>query len=113
MSINIYTCISKTYVVAIVGECPHKAASLSVGRVTSSGTRNFQCAYHGWLFDVIGADGSMSGVVPLCNCGNGVLAMIHQGMLWLFPVSEALIRIGLNLIKGRMSKLAFYHLNWI
>jgi hypothetical protein len=27
-----------------------------------------------------------------------MLAMIHQEMLWLFPASEALIRIGLNLI---------------
>ena len=34
------------------------------------------------------------------DCGKDMLAMtmIHQGMLWLFPASEALIRIGLNLI---------------
>jgi phenylpropionate dioxygenase-like ring-hydroxylating dioxygenase large terminal subunit len=98
MSITIFARISKTYVVAMVDECPHKGASLSVGRVASSGTGNFQCAYHSWSIDVIGADRSKLGVVPLCNCGKGVLAMIHQGMLWLFPASEALIRIGLNLI---------------
>ena len=98
MSITMSARISKTYVIAMVDECPHKAASLSMGRVTSSGTRNFQCAYHSWLFDMVGVDGSMPWVVPLCNCGKGVLAMIHQGVMWFFPASEALIRIGLNLI---------------
>ncbi len=96
MSITMSARISKTYVIAMVDECPHKAASLSVGRVTSSGSRNFQCAYHGWSFDVVGADGPMPGVVPLCNCGKGMLTIIHQGMLWLFPVLEARIRIGLT-----------------
>jgi nitrite reductase/ring-hydroxylating ferredoxin subunit len=94
--------ISETDVVAMVDECPHKAASLSEGRVTSTG--NFQCAYHGWSFDgktgscveipqVVGADGSMPGL-PSRSRGKAVPAMIHQGMVWLFPgggLEEALL----------------------
>ncbi|KAL3782678.1 hypothetical protein ACHAW5_001359 [Stephanodiscus triporus] len=86
--------ISDTEVIAMVDECPHKAAALSEGRVTPSG--NFQCAYHGWSFDgttgecveipqVVRPDGTMPPKVPSRSRGKAVPAMIHQEMVWLFP----------------------------
>lgn len=90
--------------VAMVDACPHKSASLSEGRVTSGGS--FQCAYHGWTFDSksgrcleipqvenrrpSGAEqnsqGGGSGPAKKGRAdGAAVPAMIHQGMVWLFP----------------------------
>jgi len=84
-------------VVAMVDSCPHKAASLSEGRITSSGS--FQCAYHGWTFDSktgqcleipqVESRRPSSGLGPSKkkdrSDGTAVPAMIHQGMVWLFP----------------------------
>lgn len=92
-------------VVAMVDKCPHKSASLSEGRVTSCGS--FQCAYHGWTFDSktgrcleipqaedrrpsSGAQASQlrdaGGPVKKDRAdATAVPAMIHQGMVWLFP----------------------------
>lgn len=85
--------ISDTEVIALDNKCPHKAAALSEGRVTSSG--HFQCAYHGWSFNgtsgdcieipqVVKADGTMP-PVPSKSCAKAVPAQIHQEMVWLFP----------------------------
>lgn len=86
--------ISNTEVVALENRCPHKAAALSEGRVTSSG--HFQCAYHGWSFNgtsgdcveipqIVRADGTMPRTVPSKSRANAVPAQIYQGMVWLFP----------------------------
>jgi phenylpropionate dioxygenase-like ring-hydroxylating dioxygenase large terminal subunit len=88
---------SEYEVMALVDKCPHKAAALSEGRITSAGY--FQCAYHGWSFD--GKDGtcveipqvvaaSKDGIMPHVSssrreCATAVPAMISQGMVWLFP----------------------------
>ena len=96
--------ISDTEVIALENKCPHKAAALSEGRVTSSG--NFQCAYHGWSFDarqegkcveipqIVKDDGTMPPVVPSKSCAKAVPVQIHQEMVWLFPgggLEEALV----------------------
>lgn len=95
--------LSDTEVVALKDKCPHKAAALSQGRVTSSG--NFQCAYHGWSFDgksgacveipqIVKADGTMPPVVPSRSCADAVPAQVVQSMVWLFPgggLEEALL----------------------
>ena len=86
--------LSDTEVVALQDKCPHKAAALSQGRVTSSG--KFQCAYHGWSFDgksgecveipqIVQPDGTMPPVVPSKSCAKAVPAQVHQNMVWLFP----------------------------
>jgi nitrite reductase/ring-hydroxylating ferredoxin subunit len=86
--------LSDLEVIALKDKCPHKAAALSQGRVTSSG--KFQCAYHGWSFDgksgacveipqIVKPDGSMPPVVPLRSCADAVPVQIHQSMVWLFP----------------------------
>jgi phenylpropionate dioxygenase-like ring-hydroxylating dioxygenase large terminal subunit len=95
--------LSDTEVVALKDKCPHKAAALSQGRVTSSG--KIQCAYHGWSFDgksgvcveipqIVKPDGRMPSVVPSRSCADAVPAQIHQSMVWLFPgggLEEALL----------------------
>lgn len=86
--------ISDTEVIAMEDKCPHKAAALSQGRVTSSGY--FQCSYHGWSFNgtdgscveipqIVRAEDKFSPVFPSKSCGKAVPAMIHQDMVWLFP----------------------------
>lgn len=86
--------ISDTEVVALEDKCPHKAAALSQGRVTSTG--KFQCAYHGWSFEgktgncveipqIVKPDGKMPPTVPSRSCAKAVPAQIHQNMVWLFP----------------------------
>jgi phenylpropionate dioxygenase-like ring-hydroxylating dioxygenase large terminal subunit len=86
--------ISDTEVVALENRCPHKAAALSEGRVTSSG--HFQCAYHGWSFNgtsgdcveipqIVQADGTMPPTVPSKSSAKAVPAQIYQEMVWLFP----------------------------
>jgi phenylpropionate dioxygenase-like ring-hydroxylating dioxygenase large terminal subunit len=84
--------ISDNEVIAMEDACPHKAAALSQGRVTSTG--RFQCAYHGWSFD--GNTGECVEIpqivetekdvkIPNRACATAVPAQIHQGMVWLFP----------------------------
>jgi nitrite reductase/ring-hydroxylating ferredoxin subunit len=87
--------VSDTEVIALEDRCPHKAASLSEGRVTETG--NFQCAYHGWAFDgktglckdipqLAQADGEKisSVVFPSRSCARAIPAQIHQEMVYLF-----------------------------
>lgn len=84
----------KYEVIALHDICPHKAAALTEGRITSTGY--FQCAYHGWAFD--GKDGSCVEIPQIITKTNtkvnpgskraaatAVPAMISQGMVWLFP----------------------------
>ena len=39
---------------ALLDRCPHRGVALSLGRVTSDGT--LECPFHGWRFDVSGAN---------------------------------------------------------
>jgi phenylpropionate dioxygenase-like ring-hydroxylating dioxygenase large terminal subunit len=89
-------------VTALLDRCPHKAAALSEGRMTSTGY--LQCAYHGWSFD--GQTGACIQIpqqhtsrspsfsssertnpAPLSSrtCAKAIPAIIHQGMVWLWP----------------------------
>lgn len=92
-----------TKITALRDQCPHKGAALSEGRITASGF--LQCAYHGWSFDgATGAcqqipqaaaaaaagttcSGSSSSPVNYSarTCATAIPAVIHQGMLWLWP----------------------------
>ena len=84
---------------ALQDRCPHKAAALSEGRITSSGF--LQCAYHGWSFD--GTSGECvqipqaaanakndkgGGVAPARACAKAIPLQVHQGMVWLWPGPE-------------------------
>jgi phenylpropionate dioxygenase-like ring-hydroxylating dioxygenase large terminal subunit len=97
--------MSDTEVMALEDQCPHKAASLSEGRITETG--NFQCAYHGWAFDgetgtcqdipqvaQTGDKNSSRVVFPSRSCAKAIPAQIHQEMVYLFvggSMEEALI----------------------
>jgi phenylpropionate dioxygenase-like ring-hydroxylating dioxygenase large terminal subunit len=111
--------ISENEVIAMEDRCPHKAAALSEGRVTSSG--NIQCAYHGWTFDgktgncvdipqvsslrdvdhdhhqqgtENGSDAVKSKpTFPARSCSKAVPALIHQEMTYIFwgTAEEALV----------------------
>ena len=89
---------AKNGVVCLEDRCPHKSAALSEGRITSTG--KFQCAYHGWSFD--GETGDCTEIPQIVQpakksesisssgmssrtCAKAVPAMIHQGMVWIFP----------------------------
>mmetsp|Transcript_75042 Transcript_75042/g.160770 ORF Transcript_75042/g.160770 Transcript_75042/m.160770 type:complete len:556 (-) Transcript_75042:62-1729(-) len=88
--------------VAMRDACPHRLASLSEGRVTSTGM--VQCAYHGWAFDgetgacvdvpqapqaAARAVGSSSG------CGAGAVPCAVAGeMLWILPGGAAAFAAG-------------------
>ena len=87
--------LSDTEVICMEDRCPHKAAALSEGRVTSTGY--FQCAYHGWSFNgttgtcveipqLVQSDGTMpaQSLTPR-TCGTAIPAQIHQEMVWIFP----------------------------
>jgi phenylpropionate dioxygenase-like ring-hydroxylating dioxygenase large terminal subunit len=88
-------------VTALEDRCPHKAAALSEGRLTSTG--HFQCAYHGWSFD--GTTGICQDIpqiaqvdksppFPSRSCAKAVPAQIHQEMVYLFlggTAEEALL----------------------
>ncbi|KAL7571570.1 hypothetical protein ACA910_020985 [Epithemia clementina (nom. ined.)] len=91
--------ISDTEVICLQDRCPHKAAALSQGRVTSTG--KLQCAYHGWSFDgksgacveipqildpgfVVGGQGG-GPRIPLQSRAQAIPAQIHQEMVWIFP----------------------------
>ena len=76
--------------IALEDRCPHKAAALSEGRITSSGL--LQCAYHGWTFEGVtgkcvqipqASDAASS--YSTRSCAKSVPTKIHQGMLWLWP----------------------------
>ena len=86
--------LSETEVICLKDRCPHKSAALSEGRITAAG--KFQCAYHGWSFD--GTDGSCEEIPQVVStgsdismtlssrtCATAMPAMIHQGMVWVFP----------------------------
>ena len=89
---------SDTQVLCLHDACPHKAASLSQGRVTCSGL--VQCSYHGWSFN--GTTGACVEIPQLVKGDSGnslasqprypsasqaqaVPAQIHQEMIWIFP----------------------------
>lgn len=87
---------SDNEVTAMKNICPHKAAALSEGRITSAGY--FQCAYHGWSFDgksgkcveipqIIRdrSEGASGATIPARASSDAVPAQIHQGVVWLFP----------------------------
>lgn len=79
-------------VLALLDVCPHKAAALSEGRIVPS-TGAIQCAYHGWSFD--GSTGICQEIPQSAassktafsdrTCAKAVPAVIHQGMIWLWP----------------------------
>lgn len=83
---------------ALLDRCPHKAAALSEGRITSSGF--IQCAYHGWSFDGTNGDcvqipqsakaasnsnSGGGGSFPARACAKAIPLRVHQGMVWLWP----------------------------
>jgi len=89
--------------IALQDLCPHKAAALSEGRITSSGY--LQCAYHGWSFD--GTNGNCVQIPQAATaaaaiaavtshqeqtppqvrraCAKAIPLTVHQGMVWLWP----------------------------
>lgn len=82
-------------VLAYIDQCPHRSAALSQGRLTSNG-QYLQCTYHGWSFDKDGvcvqipqsasSSSSNTGMYSSSrNCATAVPAMVHQGMVWLWP----------------------------
>ena len=95
----------KEQVYAVLDSCPHKAASLSEGRIIPScddhddaSSVRFQCAYHGWSVDAStgkcvdipqvtassgGSSGSGSGSGSRADT-TAVPALIQQGIIFLF-----------------------------
>lgn len=76
-------------VLAMLDRCPHRGAALSEGRITESGF--LQCAYHGWSFDEKGTcvqipqSPAKSSQYSTRSCAKAIPAMIHQGLVWLWP----------------------------
>ncbi|MEL6716763.1 MAG: Rieske 2Fe-2S domain-containing protein, partial [Planctomycetota bacterium] len=70
---------------ALEDRCPHRAARLSDGRVTESGT--LECLYHGWEFE---RDGRCTGApqqpadraLPARACARPVELCVEQGIVW-------------------------------
>lgn len=72
---------------ALLDRCPHRGASLSLGRVAENGC--LECPYHGWTFD---CDGACTHV-PLNKPGEIKLEKLHvvslptrmiAGLVWVF-----------------------------
>ncbi|GAX12479.1 hypothetical protein FisN_24Hh053 [Fistulifera solaris] len=76
-------------VLAYEDRCPHRGAALSEGRVTETGY--LQCAYHGWSFDQQGKcvqipqSPAKSSQYSTRACAKAVPAILHQGLVWLWP----------------------------
>ncbi|CAK0757071.1 hypothetical protein CVIRNUC_002509 [Coccomyxa viridis] len=75
--------------VAMLDRCPHRAAALSEGRMTSSG--DLQCAYHGWSFNGETGDCtnipqvSHGGTISGRTCATALPCVERQGILWVYP----------------------------
>ena len=70
---------------ALVDRCPHRGAALSLGRVAPDGT--LECPYHGWRFDVAGANRAVP-LNPEARCetlGAAALPVREIGdLLWVY-----------------------------
>jgi phthalate 4,5-dioxygenase len=71
--------------------CPHRGASLFLGRNEQGGIR---CIYHGWKFDVAGACLDMPNVVPQQDFKHKVKAKAYKavdraGVIWVYMGSRA------------------------
>jgi phthalate 4,5-dioxygenase len=71
--------------------CPHRAASLFLGRNEEGGIR---CIYHGWKFDVAGNCLDMPNVTPQQEFKHKVKAKAYQaveraGLVWVYMGSRA------------------------
>ncbi|CAL5227269.1 g10200 [Coccomyxa viridis] len=75
--------------IALLDRCPHRAAALSEGRMTSSG--DLQCAYHGWSFNGETGDCtnipqvSHGGTISGRTCATALPCVERQGLLWVYP----------------------------
>ncbi len=77
---------------AMIDQCPHRGAALSLGRVTEDG--RLECPFHGWQFDTQGACAR----VPLCDLGEekrsrlgvpGLPVREVAGLVWVFTGLDA------------------------
>jgi phthalate 4,5-dioxygenase len=71
--------------------CPHRGASLFLGRNEQGGIR---CIYHGWKFDVAGTCLDMPNVIPQQDFKHKVKAKAYQaveraGVVWVYMGSRA------------------------
>jgi phenylpropionate dioxygenase-like ring-hydroxylating dioxygenase large terminal subunit len=70
---------------ALVDRCPHRGAALSLGRVAPDGT--LECPYHGWRFDVEGANRAVP-LNPQARCetlGAAAVPVREIGdLLWVY-----------------------------
>src|SRR5215216_3611245 len=71
--------------------CPHRCASLFLGRNEEGGIR---CVYHGWKFDVAGNCLDMPNVTPQQDFRHKVKARAYRaveraGLVWVYMGSQA------------------------
>ena len=70
-------------VFAVIDECPHRGARMSLGKNEFPGTSTIACRFHGWVFDV-DQGGKCVGALT-----DGVdSAVVGKARLRLFPVQE-------------------------
>lgn len=102
--------------------CPHRCASLFLGRNEEDGLR---CTYHGWKFDVEGRCVDMPSVAPSQDFKHKVRAHAYKtvernGMVWVYmgPNQDApppLTRIEATLLPESEVDISFMqrHCNWM
>lgn len=70
---------------ALIDRCPHRGAALSLGRVAPDGT--LECPYHGWRFDIAGANRDVP-LNPQARCetlGAAALPAREMGdLVWIY-----------------------------
>jgi phenylpropionate dioxygenase-like ring-hydroxylating dioxygenase large terminal subunit len=75
---------------ALVDRCPHRGVALSLGRVAPDGT--LECPFHGWRFDVAGANRHVP-LNPEARCealGAQALPVRELGeLIWVYTNPEA------------------------
>ena len=99
--------------------CPHRCASLFLGRNEDSGIR---CVYHGWKFDVDGRCIDMPNVPPQQDFKHKVHAKAYRtaernGLVWVYMGDQAdpppLPQIEANLIPGNEIWCLQRECNWL
>jgi phenylpropionate dioxygenase-like ring-hydroxylating dioxygenase large terminal subunit len=75
---------------ALIDRCPHRGVALSLGRVTPDGT--LECPFHGWRFDVAGANRAVP-LNPDARCENlGAAALPTReigDLIWVYTRPNA------------------------
>ena len=99
--------------------CPHRCASLFLGRNEEGGLR---CVYHGWKFDVRGQCVDMPNVPPHQDFKHKVRAQAYRtaernGLIWVYMGSRAepppLPRIEATMIPNAQIWCLQRHCNWL